>query len=216
MLLEMAERYEFLILEDDLYGFLYFHRPPPESLLSLDRGRGRVIAVHTFSKIMAPGLRVGWVLASPPVIERMIAAKQGLDTCANPLAQRIVSGFLAAGGMARHLTNLRAAYRLRCEAMLAALSACFAGLPGARWTSPDGGFFIWVELPEGLSTDALFRLALEEGVAFIPGSAFLAPDGPRNAMRLCFATCAPAEIAEGVGRLRRAVQRLIDNDGTAP
>jgi 2-aminoadipate transaminase len=97
LLLDLAAHHGFLILEDDPYGFLYFDRPPPESLLSLDRGRGRVIAVHTFSKIMSPGLRVGWIVAPPRVIERMIAAKQGLDTCTNPLGQRIIAGFLAAG-----------------------------------------------------------------------------------------------------------------------
>jgi 2-aminoadipate transaminase len=216
LLLELAERHDFMVLEDDPYGLLYFDRPPPESLLSLDRGRGRVIAVHTFSKILSPGLRVGWIVAAPAVIERMIAAKQGLDTCANLLGQRIIAGFLAAGRMTRHLVTLRAAYRRRRDAMLAALAESFEGLQGTRWTIPDGGFFVWVELPGDLSTDALFPLALDEGVAFIPGSAFVAADGPRNAMRLCFANSSPAEIAEGAGRLRRAVDRMMDKEGIRP
>jgi 2-aminoadipate transaminase len=210
LLLDLAERYAFLILEDDPYGLLYFDKPPPESLLSLDRGRGRVIAVHTFSKILSPGLRVGWVVAPPVVIERMIAAKQGLDTCANPLGQRIIAGFLRDGHMGRHLAELRAAYRLRRDAMLAALAGSFAGLQGTSWTTPDGGFFIWLELPGGLSTDALFPVALEAGVAFIPGSAFVEPGGPGNAMRLCFANSTPAEISEGVRRLRRAVDTVMN------
>jgi 2-aminoadipate transaminase len=216
LLLELAERHGFLILEDDPYGLLYFDRPPPESLLSLDRGRGRVIAVHTFSKILSPGLRVGWIVAPPVAIERMIAAKQGLDTCTNPLGQRIIARFLAGGRMVQHLAILRAAYRLRRDAMLAALSESFAGLQATRWTKPDGGFFVWMELPGDISTDALFALALDEGVAFVPGSAFLEADGPGNAMRLCFANSTPAEIAEGVRRLRRAVERMIDNGGTKP
>jgi 2-aminoadipate transaminase len=118
--------------------------------------------------------------------------------------------------MTRHLVTLRAAYRRRRDAMLAALAESFEGLQGTRWTIPDGGFFVWVELPGDLSTDALFPLALDEGVAFIPGSAFVAADGPRNAMRLCFANSSPAEIAEGVGRLRRAVDRMMDKEGIRP
>jgi 2-aminoadipate transaminase len=209
LLLQLAAKHGFLILEDDPYGLLYFDKPPPESLLSLDRGSGRVIAVNTFSKIISPGLRVGWVVAPPPVIERMIAAKQGLDTCSNPLSQRIIAGFLAGGHMAAHLDRLRDAYRLRRDAMLEALAAAFGNLQGSRWSRPDGGFFIWVELPGNIATDALFALALEEGVAFIPGSAFVSEDGPRNAMRLCFANASPAEIFDGMGRLRRAVDRLL-------
>jgi 2-aminoadipate transaminase len=209
LLLELAAEHRFLILEDDPYGLLYFDGPPPPNLLSLDGGEGRVIAVHTFSKILAPGLRVGWVVAPPPVIQRMIAAKQGLDTCANPLGQRIVADFLAGGHMTAHLASLRQAYRLRRDAMLEALSAAFGSLQGTRWSRPDGGFFVWVELPGNIDTNALFSLALEEGVAFIPGSAFLERDGPRNAMRLCFANASPAEIVDGMGRLRRAVNRLL-------
>jgi len=209
LLLDLAARHGLLILEDDPYGLLYFDRPPPASLLSLDGAAGRVIAVNTFSKIMSPGLRVGWVVAPPPVIERMIAAKQGLDTCSNPLGQRIIAGFLDGGHMAAHLIQLRDTYRLRRDAMLAALAGAFGGLQGTRWSRPDGGFFIWVELPGNIATDALFSPALEEGVAFIPGSAFVSKDGPRNAMRLCFANASPAEIFDGMGRLRRAVDRLL-------
>jgi 2-aminoadipate transaminase len=209
LLLELACRHDFLILEDDPYGLLYFDERPPESLFNLDNGEGRVIAVHTFSKILSPGLRVGWVAAHPAVVQRMVAAKQGLDTCTNPLGQRIIAGFLSGGHMLQHIARLREAYRQRRDAMLAALSRHFGGLQGTRWTKPDGGFFIWVELPGAVSTDALFALALEEGVAFIPGSAFLSPDGPRNAMRLCFANSSAAEIDEGMACLRRAVDGLM-------
>ena len=209
MLLDLARRHDFLILEDDPYGMLYFDQPPPASLLSLDQDEGRVIAVHTFSKILSPGLRVGWVAAPPAVIQRMIAAKQGLDTCSNPLGQRIVAGFLASGHMHRHIAGLRQTYKQRRDAMLGALQRHFGRLQGTRWTRPDGGFFIWVEMPGDVSTDALFAVALEEGVAFIPGSAFLSPEGPRNAMRLCFANSSAAEIDDGMRALRRAVDRLM-------
>ncbi len=209
MLLDLANRHDFLILEDDPYGLLYFDQPPPASLLSLDGDEGRVVSVNTFSKIFSPGLRVGWVAAPATMIQRMIAAKQGLDTCSNPLGQRIIAGFLESGQMQCHIAGLRDAYRQRRDAMLAALQRHFGGLQGTRWTRPDGGFFIWVELPGGVSTDALFALALEEGVAFIPGSAFLSPEGPRNAMRLCFANSSAGEIDDGMRALRRAVDRLM-------
>ncbi len=208
-LLDLAYRHDFLILEDDPYGLLYFERPPPPSLQSLDGDGGRVVSVHTFSKIFSPGLRVGWVVAPATMIQRMIAAKQGLDTCSNPLGQRIIAGFLASGQMHRHIAGLRQAFMQRRDAMLAALLRHFGGLQGTRWTRPDGGFFIWVELPGGISTDALFAVALQEGVAFIPGSAFLSPEGSRNAMRLCFANSSVAEIDDGMRALRRAVDKMM-------
>lgn len=211
-LLKLAERYDCLILEDDPYGRLFFDRAPPPSLYALDRlaknGSGRVTGVHTFSKILAPGLRVGWVIAPPPVIAKMIDAKQGLDTCTNVPAQRMVARFLESGAMPGHLDMLRTTYRARRDAMETALKQSFADMTGVRWTSPGGGFFIWLSLPAGIDADRLLPLALAEGVAFIPGSAFRGPEGPRNALRLSFAYPDADAIVEGVRRLRRAIDRI--------
>jgi len=212
-LLALAERYDAVVLEDDPYGWIHFDRPPPPSLWSLDEGRGRVVAVHTFSKVLAPGLRVGWVLGPAPVIARMIDAKQGMDTCTNLPGQRLAAAMLAGDGWARHVAALRGTYRERRDAMEQALRRHFAGASGASWTQPDGGFFLWMQLPEGCDADRLLPLALEEGVAFIPGSAFVGPADPRNCLRLSFAYPAPAAIEDGIRRLRRAVDRLAAAGG---
>ena len=165
--------------------------------------------MHTFSKILAPGLRVGWVQAPAPVIARMIDAKQGLDTCPNVPAQRMIAGFLQAGLLPDQVTRLRALYRVRRDAMETALRKHFGNLGELRWTSPGGGFFLWVTLPASIDADELFPRALEEGVAFIPGSAFLGPEAPRNALRLSFAWADPATIDRGIALLRRAIDGMM-------
>ena len=207
-LLAIAERYDALILEDDPYGLLHFDAPPPPSLWSLSKGSGRVIGVHTFSKILAPGLRVGWVRAPGPVIDKMIAAKQGMDTCTNVIGQRVVAQFLAEGLLQPQLAVLRQGYAQRCCAMDAALRRWFGEDRDFAWTRPAGGFFLWLQLPRRIDADALFSIALEEGVAFIPGSAFVGEGGARNALRLCFASVEEADIEEGVKRLHKAIGRL--------
>ena len=208
-LLDLAERYDCIVLEDDPYGRLWFETPPPPSLWTLERQRPgtarRVIAVHTFSKVMAPGLRVGWVQAPAPVIAHMIDAKQGLDTCPNVPAQRMLAGFLQAGLLPAQVARIRGLYRTRRDAMETALRRHFGNLDALRWTSPGGGFFLWVTLPASIDADALFPRALAEGVAFIPGSAFLGKEAPRNAMRLSFAWADAATIDRGIALLRQAV-----------
>ena len=211
-LLQLVEQYDCILLEDDPYGRLWFDAPPPPSLYRLAQdegiGAGRVVAVHTFSKIVAPGLRVGWIMAPASVIARMVDAKQGLDTCSNIPGQRMAAGFLASGALPRHLKRLRGLYRERRDAMEAALRRHFGNLRDLSWTSPGGGFFLWVTLPPSIDADALLDVALAEGVAFIPGSAFTGPDGARNAIRLSFAFPDAAAIDAGIAALRCAVDRV--------
>ena len=207
-LLQLAERWDALLLEDDPYALLGFGQPPPPSLWSLDSTRRRVVSVRTFSKILAPGLRVGWVQAPAAILARMVAAKQGLDTCTGVLGQRLVAAFLAQGLMGPHLERLSAEYRRRRDAMVEALRRHFGELAGVSWTEPDGGFFLWLTLPAATAVERLFPLALEEGVAFIPGSAFRAPGEGANELRLCFAHPTPAAIETGIARLKRAYDRL--------
>lgn len=214
-LLALAERHDALILEDDPYGLLHFDSEPPASLWAMSGGSGRVVAVHTFSKILSPGLRVGWVRASAQVIDKMIAARQGMDTCASVIGQRIVAEFLDQGLLEPHLETLRRGYALKCKAMDAALQRWFGGDAGFAWTRPAGGFFLWLRLPPSLDADALFPVALDEGVAFIPGSAFEGPGGNRNALRLCFASVEEEEIKEGIRRLSAAVTRLQSSSAHA-
>jgi 2-aminoadipate transaminase len=205
-LLRLGEEWGAVVLEDDPYGWLAFDAREQPSLYDLDAGAGRVIAVRTFSKVLAPGLRVGWIQAPPPVIERMIAAKQGMDTCTNVLGQRLVAAFLEHGLMEAHLDRLRAEYRANKETMIEALQSSFGDVRDATWTDPDGGFFLWLTLP-GTAAETLAAVALEEGVAVIPGSAFSVAGAFGDALRLCFSYPARGQIPEGVRRLRRAYDR---------
>ena len=212
-LLELARSWGSVVVDDDPYGMLRFSGEPVPSLLELADGDPLVFGVRTFSKIVAPGLRVGWVDADPSLQQLLINAKQAMDTCTNLPAQRLLEGFLRGGHLADHLTWARREYRRRKEAMQQALTEHFAG--AARWTDPDGGFFLWVTFsepgPDGpVDTERLFETALAEGVAYIPGNAFSPSRRFPHALRLCFASTPPERIREGVARLRRAYDRALD------
>lgn len=207
-LLELAYSYGSLILEDDPYRMLNFSGELLPSLWEMDNSHRQVVAVHTFSKILAPGLRVGWVLGPEIVVKRMVAAKQAMDTCTNVPGQRLVAEFLSRGLMPDHLGQLRSLYREKKVAMQAALSDCFRGVLNSTWTDPTGGFFLWLTLPADVDASRLFRVAIQEGVAFIPGSAFSVSGSFKNALRLCFAHPRLPEIQEGVRRLRAAFDVL--------
>lgn len=205
-LLELANSWGSMIIDDDPYGMLRFSGTPVPTLHELADGDPLVFSVRTFSKIVAPGLRVGWVDADPSLQQLIIHAKQAMDTCTNLPAQRLLAGFLSGGHLAEHLDTQRAEYRRRKHAMQAALSEHFGDT--ARWTDPDGGFFLWVTFNEPLDTEALFEIALAEGVAYIPGNAFSPAKVFPDALRLAFAPASPERIQEGVARLARAVVRL--------
>ncbi|MEZ5078948.1 MAG: PLP-dependent aminotransferase family protein [Solirubrobacterales bacterium] len=208
-LLALAERWGAMVLEDDPYGRLAFDGPPPPSLVSLSGEAPWVIGVQTFSKIVAPGLRIGWVEAAPAVIARMIDAKQCMDTCTNVPAQRLMERFLALGEMDAHLARLRQIYRARKKAMMASLQAAFGDF-GATWTDPGGGFFTWVTFPPPVDTRELFAAALDAGVAYIPGDAFFSEAGFTESLRLCFASTTSERASEGVARLRAAIVARYD------
>jgi 2-aminoadipate transaminase len=207
-LVELAERWGALILEDDPYRQLRFSGEDLPSLQHLAAGNVRVVGVHTFSKILAPGLRVGWVTADPETIGRMIDAKQGLDTCTNVPMQRLVARFMSRGLLDAHILRLRPEYRERRDRMQQRLQEHFSDL-GATWTQPEGGFFLWLTLPEEVDTEALFAVALAEGVAFIPGCAFSVSRRFPNALRLAFSACSGERTDLGIRRLRTAVDRHL-------
>jgi 2-aminoadipate transaminase len=206
-LIELAEEWGAVVLEDDPYGLLRFEGSELPTLRELGAGRVRVIGVRTFSKILAPGLRVGWVEAEPEIVARMIDARQAMDTCTAPPMQRLVARFLARGHADSHLATLRGEYRRRKVALQRALQEELAGLE-VSWTDPHGGFFLWLTLPDGIDTEELFPLALEEGVAYIPGRAFSIGGRFTNALRLAFSAETPERSREGVRRLARAIDRL--------
>jgi 2-aminoadipate transaminase len=206
-LLELARSWGSMVIDDDPYGLLRFAGDPLPTLRELGGGDPLVFAVRTFSKIVAPGLRVGWVDTDPELQPLLINAKQAMDTCTNLPAQRLLTGFLTGGHLEDHLVRQRAEYKRRKEAMHAALTEHFGDI--ARWTDPEGGFFLWVTLENGVNTEELFEIALAEGVAFIPGPAFSPTGRFQNAFRLCFASTTPDRIHEGVTRLRRAADKLV-------
>lgn len=210
-LLELARRWGSVIIDDDPYGLLRFEGEELPSLRELGEGESTVFSVRTFSKVLAPGLRVGWVDAAPELTQLLINAKQAMDTCTNLPAQRLVAGFLAAGHLQGHVAGLRVEYHRRKLAMQKSLSTHFGDV--ASWTDPDGGFFLWVTLPEGVDSQRLFEVGLAEGVAFIPGRAFSPGGNFGNAFRLCFASTSPERTAIGVARLRTALDRVMQEFG---
>lgn len=202
-LVELAQRHGVAILEDDPYGELRFAGEPLPSLAALD-DQGVVISLSTFSKTLAPGLRVGWVYSPPSLLKSLTIAKQASDLHTATVSQRAVAKLLETFDYAAHLATLRDVYGERCNTMLAALAE---HLPeGTRWTRPEGGMFVWVELPEGLSADALFKPALEQKVAFVPGAPFFVRPPSQRFMRLNYSNRTPELIREGMARLGRVVR----------
>ena len=196
------------IVEDDPYGALRFEGTTLPSLLTLagntDNGAARrdlagVIYLSTFSKTLAPGLRVGWVAAPTAVIVRLALAKQGTDLHTGTLDQFIIHELLAGGQIEAGIGAIVARYRERRDVMLAALTEHFPQT--ARWTHPAGGMFLWVTLPPGADATEILLAAIEQGVAFVPGSAFYPNGGGANTMRLNFSNASPARIVEGIARL---------------
>jgi 2-aminoadipate transaminase len=200
-LLELARTYNAVILEDDPYNQLSYDGTRHPSLFELDAGVGTVVSVNTFSKVVAPGLRVGWVLAHPGVITRMVAARHGMDTCTNVLGQRLVAAFMANRGLDEHIVELRERYGRKLQAMLLELQRNFGDEPGVEWSRPSGGFFVWLTLP-GADADELVEVALANGVFFIPGSAFTTTSAFRDCVRLNFTYPSEREIAQGIARLK--------------
>ena len=217
-LVELASRYGTPIIEDDPYGQLRYegrHLPPlvkidAEHHGSARRGRpyrGGVIYLGSLSKTLAPGLRVGWIVAPGEVIARLVQMKQGMDLHTSTFSQMVAYEAARGGFLDRHLRRVREVYGARRNAMLAALDRFFP--PGARWTRPQGGLFLWATLPEGCDTADLLKAALKEKVAFVPGAAFHPNGGGKNTMRLNFSYSRPEVIEEGIRRLGGVVARHL-------
>jgi 2-aminoadipate transaminase len=203
-LVELARQYGVPILEDDAYGFLCYeeHSLPPMRALD-DQW---VFYMGSFSKILMPALRVGWLIVPEELTTRLSVIKESSDINTSTFTQRAICAYLDAGHLPDHLTRLRGEYRRRRDAMQAALLHYFPR--EARWKKPTNGMFFWVELPSTVDTGAVLQQAVEqENVAFIPGHAFAVngSDGS-NCMRLNFSNCSPERIEEGIARLGRLLQ----------
>jgi len=205
-LIVLADRYNIPILEDDFVGDLRYEGRTQPALKALDPG-GRVIYINTFSKILMPGLRVGFLVAEGPVYEALVNFKRVNDLATSTLVQRALEAYVTVGRYQAHLRRSCQIFRKRRDAMLSAIQRY---LPAeVRFDPPQGGLFIWLQLPEKFSSEKLLPLGLEEGVVFAPGNGFF-PDGlgGRNWLRLNFVAQAPDQIDEGMKRLGRAIKRL--------
>nr|WP_279231575.1 2-aminoadipate transaminase [Thermus thalpophilus] len=207
-LLAMAMERGLVVVEDDAYRELYFGESRLPSLFELARQAGYpgVIYLGSFSKILAPGLRVAFAAGNLEAIRKLTQAKQGSDLHTPVLNQMLVHA-LVQEGFSERLALIRRTYREKALAMLSALDR---EMPeGVRYTRPQGGMFVWMTLPEGLSAERLFQRAIEENVAFVPGGPFFANGGGENTLRLSYATMDRARIKEGVRRLGRALKGLL-------
>jgi 2-aminoadipate transaminase len=185
------------IVEDNPYGMLRFDGEPLPTLRSLDRQN--VIYLGTVSKVFSPGVRVGWAVAEPGVLQRLVLAKEAADLCGSQFTMLVTERYFSGELWRRNLGALVQTYRSRRDAMLTALEEHFPS--DARWTKPTGGFFVWVTLPDYFDTPALLAAAVDRKVAYVPGTGFY-PDGRgRQQMRLCFSYPTEERIAEGIRRL---------------
>lgn len=210
LLLELAEEWGAMIVDDDPYGALRFEGSEVPSFAQLAPRHPLVFQVRTFSKIIAPGLRTGWIDVDPEVRELAINAKQAMDSCTSMPVQHAVANFLAADQLDTHTERLKPIYRERKLAMLDSLTRHFG--ESVQATDPEGGFFLWLTLQgdaASLNTEEIFPNALRDGVAYIPGPAFTTDGSMTNALRLCFATSTPERIETGVQRLAHTVREAL-------
>jgi len=204
-LLDLAKRYDVLILEDSPYRELRYEGEPVKPIFKLD-GNGQVIGLYTFSKILFPGMRLGWVIADEAIIQKLVTAMQAADLCPPSFNQAIIAEFAARGLLDKNIERVKAIYREKRQIMLKALEDHMPDIPGLRWTKPDGGLFLWVTLPDHMDADEMFYEAVEQNVAYVVGSAFHSDGGGRNAMRLNFSYPTKEEIVEGVKRLGKVIE----------
>jgi DNA-binding transcriptional MocR family regulator len=209
-LMDVVGRHRLPVVEDGFHGTLFYGGPPPAPLKALDP-TGQVIYVGTFSKVLFPGLRLGWIVAAPELIERLELAKEVSDIHTSPILQAAVFHFCRERLLERHQARVLQECTRRRTALLAALARRLPA--GTRWTEPDGGFSLLLTLPEGLDAAALLGRAVERGVAFTPGQVFHADGGGERTLRLSFSGVPVGQIEEGVRRLGQAIAEAQRHPG---
>ena len=205
-LIDLSLRYGVPILEDNPYSELRYAGVAPEPLAALDR-EGLVIHIGTFSKTISPGMRIGWLTAAEPIFKHVVTAKQAADLHTCTVEQRAAGRLLRDFDYDGHVAHLCLVYGERCNTMRDAIERHFPS--ETRWTKPDGGLFLWVELPETVNADELFADALREQVAFVPGASFFAGEQRTNFMRLNFSNQTPDRIEEGIKRIAGVLKRRM-------
>jgi 2-aminoadipate transaminase len=215
-LIELADQYGVPIVEDDPYGQLRFEGEHLPSIVVLDSQfrdnsapcyRGNVIYLSTFSKTLAPGIRLGWVIAPPEVIRKLVEAKQGSDLHTATFNQMVAYEVSRGGFLDRHIHLIRKVYGERRDLMLAAMDRFFP--PEVDWTHPQGGLFLWGTMPTYIDASDLLKTCLERKVAFVPGEPFHADGGGKNTMRINFSNATHDEIQEGISRLGIAIGEKV-------
>lgn len=215
-LIQLADRYGVPIIEDDPYGQLRYEGEHLPSVVNLDGKfrengeadyRGNVIYLSTFSKTLAPGLRLAWVVAPPEVIRKLVQAKQGADLNTAAFTQMITYEVARGGFLDRHIWHIRQVYGERRNIMLESMEKYFP--EGVKWTHPKGGLFLWGIIPEYLDATQVFKFAVQKKVAFVPGQSFFARGGGLNTMRLNFSNASPDMIRTGIARLGETLHEMI-------
>jgi 2-aminoadipate transaminase len=221
-LIDLAREFDLLIIEDDPYGEFWYDEGAPQipPIRSLPGAEEHVVYLGTFSKILAPGLRLAYMVATPAMMNVLVRAKRGLDYQTDALVQQGVVRLIEDDGEAfdleAHVAACRRVYKARRDAMLDALETKFSGLDGSTWTHPAGGYFLWLDLPAHVRDVDVAAAARAEGVEVWPGSFFYANgEGGRHSIRLSFADASPERIAEGIRRLERGVQVAAQHEGAA-
>jgi 2-aminoadipate transaminase len=206
-LVELARMHELLVIEDNPYGLLRFGGEELPPLYQLDGG-DFVVYIGTFSKILSPGIRLGWAVAPPPVMEKVVLGKQAADLCTSTLTQYFVREYFAEGRWRRYVEDLVEIYRRRRDTMLEALRTHFPA--EATWTEPEGGLFIWATLPPYIDTGDLLAKALRADVAFVPGQAAYVDGRGQSSMRLNFSGVEEEEIVEGIRRIGKVISEQVE------
>jgi 2-aminoadipate transaminase len=215
-LVELADRYGVPIIEDDPYGQLRYEGEHIPSLVTLDsqyRGpngghySGNVIYLSTFSKLLAPGLRLAWVIAPPEVIRKLVMAKQAADLHTSSFNQYVAYEVAKGGFLDEHVKRIRSVYKERRDVMFEVMEELFPA--GVTWSRPQGGMFLWAVLPEGMNATELLKRALERKVAFVPGEAFHPCGGGENTLRINFSYSSPETIREGISRLAETLKEAV-------
>ncbi|MSO43758.1 MAG: PLP-dependent aminotransferase family protein [Thermoleophilia bacterium] len=214
-LVEFAHAHGLLIIEDNPYGQMRFEGEALPTLVELDDGAGWVVYLSTFSKILAPGLRVGWVAAPPPVLRKMNLGKQAADLCSSTLSQRFTVEYLNRNDWREHVTRLNGIYHRRRDVMLETMATHFP--ESATWTRPRGGLFVWATMPDYINTKHLQAKALERQVAFVPGEAAFLDGRGKSSMRLNFSGVSESLIVEGITRLGEVAREFCElHDALSP
>lgn len=205
-IIELARKYDVLIVEDSPYRELRFNGKPQRTIYQLE-GTGQVILLGTMSKIFVPGFRIGWVVAHPEIIDKIVVAKQATDLCTSPFVQKIAAKYFEKGYFDENLKGIINSYRDKRDGMLAAFRKYMP--QGVAWTEPEGGLFLFLTLPEHMDAEKLFAVAIEENVAFVLGHVFHCDGSGRNTMRINFSFMSKELNEEGVRRLANAIKKMM-------